>query len=304
MAEGAAPPAGSPERIPCILNVAAGTAAAVLDAVERDPRFALRHSEPEGIQGALVAAMEAGPARIAVAGGDGTVATAAGVLAGTGVELAVIPAGTLNHFARSLEIPTVVADALDQAVVAESRLVDVGYANDRLFLNTGSVGAYVNFVQERERLRERWGYHLASLTAAARILRRLPAHTVAVTSGGEHRRYSTPLVFVQVREREVVGDPPGDQVNGGLRLVVVLDRRRRRLTQLALVAAIRGLDTASRTPVMESLFVDGCTIAMPGPRTLVALDGETVHMSTPIRFRVEPQALQVVAARPGNVPGS
>ena len=39
---------------------------------------------------------------IGVAGGDGTVSAAAEVAAGLGLPLAVIPAGTLNHFARDV----------------------------------------------------------------------------------------------------------------------------------------------------------------------------------------------------------
>jgi diacylglycerol kinase family enzyme len=41
-----------------------------------------------------------------VAGGDGTVAAAATVAAERELPLAVVPAGTLNHFARDLRIPT------------------------------------------------------------------------------------------------------------------------------------------------------------------------------------------------------
>ena len=38
--------------------------------------------------------------RIVVAGGDGTIASAAAAVCGTPVELAIMPGGTLNHFAR------------------------------------------------------------------------------------------------------------------------------------------------------------------------------------------------------------
>ena len=45
------------------------------------------------------------PTRILVAGGDGTIGSAAGALAGTGVELAILPCGTLNHLAKDLALP-------------------------------------------------------------------------------------------------------------------------------------------------------------------------------------------------------
>ena len=42
---------------------------------------------------------------VVVAGGDGTVGTAAAALAGTGRALGIVPLGTLNHFARDAGIP-------------------------------------------------------------------------------------------------------------------------------------------------------------------------------------------------------
>ena len=42
---------------------------------------------------------------VVVGGGDGSVSGAAGMLAGTGVPLGVLPLGTLNHFAKDLGMP-------------------------------------------------------------------------------------------------------------------------------------------------------------------------------------------------------
>jgi diacylglycerol kinase family enzyme len=64
----------------------------------------------------------AGAAVLGVAGGDGTLNTAAGVAAARGIPMAVVPGGTLNHFARDLGID----DAEDAASAIEAgRVVDV-----------------------------------------------------------------------------------------------------------------------------------------------------------------------------------
>src|SRR5690606_37860513 len=42
---------------------------------------------------------------VVAAGGDGTVSTIAGALAGSPIPLAVLPLGTLNHFAKDLGLP-------------------------------------------------------------------------------------------------------------------------------------------------------------------------------------------------------
>ena len=49
---------------------------------------------------------------VVVAGGDGTISTVAGALAGTDKVMGVIPSGTFNYFSRSLDIPDELEDAL------------------------------------------------------------------------------------------------------------------------------------------------------------------------------------------------
>ena len=80
---------------------------------------------------------------IVVGGGDGTVTLAAGRLAGTDVMLGVLPLGTANDFARTLEIPSGLAEAC--AAVADGKVVDIdlGRANGEPFLNVASVGLSV-----------------------------------------------------------------------------------------------------------------------------------------------------------------
>lgn len=80
---------------------------------------------------------------IIVGGGDGTVTFAAGRIAGTDVMLGVLPLGTANDFARTLEIPNNLAEAC--ATVADGKVVDIdlGRANGEPFLNVASVGLSV-----------------------------------------------------------------------------------------------------------------------------------------------------------------
>lgn len=81
------------------------------------------------------------PDRIAVAGGDGSVACAAEVAGDAGVPLAVIPAGTANDFARSLELPDELEDACRLAVEGErTRRLDLGRMDERPFVNAASAG--------------------------------------------------------------------------------------------------------------------------------------------------------------------
>ena len=90
------------------------------------------------------------------------------VLLDGSAELAILPGGTLNHFARDLGISTEAAEALELAAEGCARGVDVGMVGGKLFLNTSSVGAYVRFVRVREHLESYLGYRLATALAAVR----------------------------------------------------------------------------------------------------------------------------------------
>ena len=106
--------------------------------------------------GALLADAANRATVLGVAGGDGTVNLAARVAADRGLPLLVIPAGTLNHFARDVGVSSV-DDAVSALVEGDAVAVDLGVAGDEVFLNTFSTGVYVDLVHARERLEDRIG---------------------------------------------------------------------------------------------------------------------------------------------------
>lgn len=107
---------------------------------------------------------------LGVAGGDGTINAAVGAALRAGVPLLVVPAGTLNHFARDIGVESV-DDAVTALQKGEAIAVDVGTVNDRVFVNTFSVGAYVDLVHARERYEHRLGKWPAVLAGAIEVLR-------------------------------------------------------------------------------------------------------------------------------------
>jgi diacylglycerol kinase (ATP) len=79
--------------------------------------------------GQLVAAsaIRRGATVVLAAGGDGTVRAVAEALRGTGVVLAVVPAGTGNLLARNLDLPTGnIRDSVDIAFNGFDRTIDLG----------------------------------------------------------------------------------------------------------------------------------------------------------------------------------
>jgi len=118
---------------------------------------------------------------VGVAGGDGSVARAAAVALEHGLPLAVLPAGTLNHFARDVGLETP-AEAAEAVVAGSAVQVDVAEVNGTPFLNTASIGAYPEMVRRRDRLSGRLGRWLAMTVAAAQVLRRGQPVSLVVNS--------------------------------------------------------------------------------------------------------------------------
>jgi diacylglycerol kinase family enzyme len=257
--------------------------------------------QPADLESRLKKAIGDGTRRILVAGGDGTIATAASLVARTNTELAILPGGTLNHFARDHNIPTDLGKA---ALVAGDGVVvgaDLGYVDDCVFLNTSSIGAYVTFVRDRERYEKHVGYSLASAAAFIRTLSGLRTFTVTLEVEGVKKSYRSSLVFIGVGERDLQMPALGGRVkNGkrGLHVMIVRGRKRARLFSIAMAAMARGTKEAGKLPEFDSFVVDSCRIDLNRPHATIGLDGELKRMKTPLDFRIERDALRLVVAPP------
>jgi diacylglycerol kinase family enzyme len=284
--------------IPAFVNPLAGNAEAARGALKAAGGFDIREVAPDTLAQGVHAAVQEGARRILVAGGDGTIGSAASVLAGTGVELAILPCGTLNHLAKDLALPLDLEEAARFAMTGTVAPMDAAVVNDRIFLNTSSVGAYVSFVRARERLEHRFGYTIASLVAGIKLLFHMPTFRITLQAEGISREYITPLVFIGVGERELKLPTLGARVadgKPGLHVMVVRERSGGRALALGLAAAARGVKAVARTPALDSFLVDACTIHPHTPR--IGLDGEIVSEKSPLEYRHVPGHLRVVSAK-------
>ncbi|MFE9662422.1 phosphatase PAP2 family protein [Streptomyces sp. NPDC005955] len=159
-----------------VVNTGAGTP---------DRVRALRDALPlmevvETVGGDLVRDLDRAASRavaLGVCGGDGTVNAAAATALRHGLPLAVLPGGTLNHFAYDLgvEDPQDLVRAVERG---DAVAVDVGRfrsgpeGTSGIFLNTFSLGVYPELVHERERWSGRIGGRLADVVAAFHVRRR------------------------------------------------------------------------------------------------------------------------------------
>jgi diacylglycerol kinase family enzyme len=293
--------AAAPPRFKTFLNSASGNAEAGRDALAK-AGLEVEAVQPGELESRIKLAINQGTKRILVAGGDGTIATAAGLVAKKDIELAVLPSGTLNHFAKDHDIPTDFGKAAIVAGGSHVARADIGYVNDSVFLNTSSLGAYVTFVRERERLEKHLGYSIASAIAFAKMMSEIRTFSVTFEVAGESRTYRASLVFIGVGERELKAPILGSRVkNGrrGLHVMIVQGRRPARMFALALAGITKGRQEAEKLPEFDDFMVDSCRIDLTRPTATIGLDGELKRFNTPLDYHVERDALRLVVAAPG-----
>lgn len=88
------------------------------------PRWHLTTVEDSGTGQAEQAAVD-GADLVIVCGGDGTVREVCAELAGTGIPVGIIPAGTGNLLARNLDVPLFIRAAIDVALTGQDRAIDM-----------------------------------------------------------------------------------------------------------------------------------------------------------------------------------
>jgi len=119
-------------------------------------------------------------------GGDGTVSAAAATLMNSDKALAILPAGTMNLFARGLGIPLQLDAALKAFAHGVVRPVDMASANDRPFVHQFSVGMHADLVEKREAMEysSRLGKMRASVRAGFETFWNPPRLRVRVELNG------------------------------------------------------------------------------------------------------------------------
>jgi len=245
---------------------------------------------------ALAAAIERTPDAIVAGGGDGTVGTVAAALVDGPIALGVLPLGTLNHFAKDLGLPLELEGAVERIALGAVRRVDVGEVNGRVFVNNSSLGLYPDIVRDRERQqrlgRGKWAA-LAWATLGA--IRRFPFLGVRLSVDGRAAVRRTPFVFIGNNVYTMEGFAIGERARldaGCLSLYVAQRAGRFRLLLLALRALFGRLE---QTRDFDAICAAEIDVESRKRRLRVATDGEITVMTPPLRYRIRPASLAVLA---------
>lgn len=282
------------------LAVGVGTSSPVNELIATLERHGLR---PEPIlvekgsdpKDAARGALGRGAKTLVAAGGDGTISAVASTLLDSEAILGVLPMGTLNHFAKDLQIPLDLEEAACVLANGAVAKIDVGEVNGRTFINNSSLGIYPQMVAWREEYRRQgWTKWAALIWAAVTALRRMPFLRLRLTAANTEVARLTPMIFIGNNEYEIEGFKAGTRRRvdaGRLFIYAVNASTPSKLIHLSLLALLGRLRQAQD---FDSLSVVEAWIETRRRWVKVSLDGEVARLKTPLHYRTRPAALRVI----------
>lgn len=229
-------------------------------------------------------------------GGDGTISTAASLLMGKKKALAVLPAGTMNLFARGLGIPQDLEGAIAAFATGKVIAVDMASANGRPFIHQFSIGLHAKMVHLREKMEfgSRLGKIRASFRAAWATLKNPPKMMVELTVGEAEMKTRTRGIGVS---NNLFGEghlPYADNPAGGVLGIYVASPRQRGEMLGFFVDMARGRWRDSQH--VEVLQAASAILKVSGRtrRSPAVMDGELVRLEPVTHLEIHPGVLNVL----------
>ena len=236
-------------------------------------------------------AIDAGADVVGMAGGDGSQALVASVVAERGVPMVVIPAGTRNHFALDIGLDRDdVVGALDAYGEAREQTIDLADVNGRIFVNNVSLGLYATIVRSPE---YRDAKRETTLTALPEML----------GPGSEpfDLRFTTPDGVEHEGAHVIqVSNGPYGTTTGGITSRPRMDTGKLGVFSLVVpdaVSATRAV--AALTTATPALYEGYKTWSAPtfevasSAPIAVGLDGESLELDPPLVFSSRPGVLRL-----------
>lgn len=229
-------------------------------------------------------------------GGDGTISAAAARLMGKKKALAILPAGTMNLFARGLGIPQSIDAALNAFADGEIIAVDMATANGRPFVHQFSIGMHAKMVQLREKMEfgSRVGKIRASAKAAWETINNPPTMNVTLFIG--EVEMATRITGIGITNN-LFGEghlPYADNPAGGvLGIYVTVARQRAELVKFFFNMA-RGKWRDNEHVEIHQADRVVLKIHSGSTKFRAVLDGELIKLDRETTIEIHPGALNVL----------
>lgn len=233
--------------------------------------------------------------RIVLGGGDGTVNLALDALVEVDKPFGLLPLGTANDLARSLDIPRKLDRAIDVILAGHLRRLDVARVNDVSFINAIGIGMGPQMTREMDAESKSQLGVLAYLKGSVQVLQRQRVFRARINSEDRSREGE----YVQITIANGINYGGGMTVADDAklddgRLDVLLVPKQSRLSLLGNALRFR----SGLTRAADTLTHWRCSeISIETDATMdVTADGEFLT-ETPVECHVIPSCLSIYAPR-------
>ncbi len=248
------------------------------------------------------AAREEGIDALIVGGGDGTISAAAGIAWRAGIPLGVVPAGTMNLFARSLKLPLNINAVLETLAQGRVQAVDIATVNDRPFVHQFSAGLHARLVRMRNAMNfaSRLGKIRASTRAAFGVMLRPSRFEVVFDIDHDGRNEHRVVSAISVSNNPFGENPlffADDLTTGKLGVYLADSLKPIGVAKLAF-DILRG--RLKDNEAVSATTAEVVRLHFPKRRhgALCVVDGELVRMPRTVEIRLHPGELKVLVPAP------
>ncbi len=239
---------------------------------------------------------------VIVCGGDGSVSSAALAAMESGLPLGIIPMGTANDLARTLDIPMDLVGAAEVIARGERRAVDVGTVNGHAFFNVASIGLSSELAQSLDpALKKRFG-RLGYALAALKVLTGASHFGAKITEKGRTTEVETYQIAVGNGRHYGGGNVVEEsaEIDDGHLDLYSLEMKN--LWKLALM--LRSFRSGTHGAWQEVRTARCVEFDIETRRPMpINTDGEIVT-ATPAHFKVHPKAISIFAPATAEHPPS
>ncbi len=229
-----------------------------------------------------------GAQRVIAVGGDGTLKLVASLLAGTGIPMGVIPAGSANGMAKELGIPTDAEAALQVATEGLVTRIDAIRVNGELCIHLSDIGFNAFIIKTFESMNRRgmWGY----IKAAWHVLWRNRKMQVKIETDNHFVTREAAMIVLANASRYGTGaviNPEG-KLNDGFFEIVVL--KKIALGEIfKMMVSHRPYD-----PTKTEVFKTRSVTVQSKHKTHFQVDGEYLGKVHSLEAAIEPHALSII----------
>lgn len=232
---------------------------------------------------------------IVVGGGDGTIRTAAQFLIEQPIPLAILPLGTFNVLARSLEHTNDIEKILAMIKNNKTKQIDLGQVNEHIIINHAWIGFYYYILKFREKHKQVLGRNklLKILFNTWSLFKVFPIYRLTLKIDGITQTRKTCLVYIGNNDSytNVLDFGERKSLTSGLLAVTILNCHNRWELFLCMLSILLG--KFAKSQFVSQLATDDLTIDTQLNYINMVIDGELFKLTTPLHFSMNKKKLTV-----------